>query len=117
MSGNVETLLSYQQLVKLSQSMLSLAVDGKWNDLIDCEMNYLQTVEQVTKNPPASTLPNGLQSQIRVAIKEILDNESQLKSLLNGRMDELRDLVDSSTNQRNISSSYGKLSSNILYSK
>lgn len=116
MSGNVETLLSYQQLVKLSQSMLSLAVDGKWNDLIDCEMNYLQTVEQVTKIP-ASTLPNGLQSQIRVAIKEILDNESQLKSLLNGRMDELRDLVDSSTNQRNISSSYGKLSSNILYSK
>lgn len=115
MSGNVETLVSYQQLLKMSQSMLALASEGKWDDLIDCEMSYLQTVERVTNNLPASALPVGLQSQIRVAIKEILENENQVKTLLNGRMGELRSLVDSGSNQRNISNTYGKMSSNILF--
>lgn len=115
MSGHVDMLVRYQQLLKLSQSMLSLAVAGNWDDLIDCEMNYLQTVEQVTHKDIPDSLPSGLQAQIRNAIRQILDNESQLKTLLSGRMDELRGLVESTTHQRNISNTYGKMSSSILF--
>ncbi|MEJ5113088.1 flagella biosynthesis regulatory protein FliT [Erwinia billingiae] len=115
MNDHVNMMVRYQHLLKMSQSMLSLAVAGNWDDLIDCEMKYLQSVEQVTHKKLPETLPRGLQGQIQSAIKQILDNESQLKSLLNGRMDELRGLVESSTHQRNISSTYGKMSNTILF--
>ncbi|WP_034948280.1 flagella biosynthesis regulatory protein FliT [Erwinia oleae] len=115
MNGNVEMLVNYQQLLNMSKSMLSLAIEGKWNDLIDCEVDYLQTVEKVTHNELPASLPQGLQSQIRLAVKEILANESQLKTLLTGRMDELRALVTSSSHQRNISTTYGRISGNVLF--
>jgi flagellar protein FliT len=45
----------------------------------------------------------------------VLKNESELKELLAMRMEELRILIDQTGKQQSITSTYGKLSGNILY--
>lgn len=115
MRSSNELLACYRKLVHLSESMLALASAGEWEQLIACEVDYLKAVEGVTQHMVSKALPPMLQLQIRDDIKQVLDNETRLKALLNDRMDRLRVMVDSSGNQRNISNTYGKISSNVLF--
>ncbi|WP_371287266.1 hypothetical protein [Enterobacter asburiae] len=48
-------------------------------------------------------------------LENVLKNESELKELLAMRMEELRILIDQTGKQQSITSTYGKLSGNILY--
>ncbi|MEZ1646659.1 flagellar biosynthesis protein FliT, partial [Enterobacter hormaechei] len=51
----------------------------------------------------------------RLLLENVLKNESELKELLAMRMEELRILIDQTGKQQSITSTYGKLSGNILY--
>ncbi|PDP90323.1 flagellar protein FliT, partial [Enterobacter cloacae] len=53
--------------------------------------------------------------QARFLLEKVLQNETELKMLLATRMDELRSLIDQTGKQQSITSTYGKLSGNILY--
>lgn len=51
----------------------------------------------------------------RALLEMILANENELKTLLAARMEELRNLIGQTGKQQSITSTYGKLSGNILY--
>jgi len=72
-----------------SIAMLNLAHTGKWDELIEQEMHYVQLVESISSNPITSCPPAQVE-QARFLLKKILENENELKSLLQSRMDELR---------------------------
>ncbi|QHM71460.1 flagella biosynthesis regulatory protein FliT [Mixta intestinalis] len=114
MTAHLDLLRGYQQLLMLSNTLLSLAQQGQWDALIGQEVSYLQAVESVTQAVDGATLPAAVQAQIRPLLRQLLDNETQVKTLLANRMDELRALVSQGNQQKNITSAYGRLSGTLL---
>ncbi|GLR11019.1 flagella biosynthesis regulatory protein FliT [Mixta theicola] len=115
MSANIDLLRRYQQLLMLSNTMLSLAKQSQWDELIGHEMSYIQAVESVTQAVADTTLSAALQTQIRPLLTQLLENENLIKDLLVRRMDELRMLVNQGNQQKNVTSAYGRFSGNVLF--
>ncbi|MGK9174097.1 flagella biosynthesis regulatory protein FliT [Yokenella regensburgei] len=115
MEANFGLLHHYQQLLMTSCSMLNLAREARWDDLIQHELAYVTAVEKLTQFQGASDVAPHVQAQIRPLLKQILENEVELKTLLHQRMEELRNLVGQTSRQHNLNSAYGRLSGNILF--
>lgn len=115
MEANFGLLHHYQQLLVTSRTMLSLAREGRWDELIEHELGYVTSVEKLAQFQDSSETAPQMQAQLRPLLKQILDNEILLKELLSQRMDELRTLVGQTSRQHNLHSTYGRLSGNILF--
>lgn len=105
----------YQQLLVLSQSMLRLASEGKWDELIDQEVDYVSTVEKLAQTTREIAIPAHTQDQLRPVLRHILDNEAEVKRMLQTRMGELSGLISQSSRQQTLNSAYGKLSGMVLF--
>ncbi|NIY49303.1 flagella biosynthesis regulatory protein FliT [Cedecea colo] len=104
----------YQQLLEKSKKMLHLAREGLWEELIASEMDYVNAVHKLTQfmqdiQPSAQT-----QEQLRPVLRAILNNESEVKRLLQARMAELAKLVGQSSIQKSVLTAYGKQGGHIL---
>ena len=104
----------YQQLLEKSKMMLQLARQELWDELIASEMDYVNAVHKLTQfmqdiQPSAQT-----QEQLRPVLRAILDNESEVKRLLQARMAELARLVGQSSMQKSVLTTYGKQGGHIL---
>ncbi|QGY29583.1 flagella biosynthesis regulatory protein FliT [Pantoea cypripedii] len=98
----------YQQLLDLSQGMLRLAADGEWDELITKEMDYVSAVQQLARSTQDAAPSLQTQEQLRPVLRHILDNESEVKRLLQTRMDELSQLVGQTSRQKSVMGAYGK---------
>lgn len=114
MNTPASALDNWQALYNLSLTMLKHARSGLWDELITLEISYVQLVENISKNPISEAHPSQIE-QARFLLEKVLQNETELKMLLATRMDELRSLIDQTGKQQSITSTYGKLSGNILY--
>ncbi|EKI0254277.1 flagella biosynthesis regulatory protein FliT [Enterobacter asburiae] len=114
MNNPATALDNWQALYNLSLTMLKHARSGLWDELITLEITYVQLVENISKNPISEAHPSQIE-QARFLLEKALQNETELKTLLAARMDELRSLIDQTGKQQSITSTYGKLSGNILY--
>ncbi|WP_108452981.1 flagella biosynthesis regulatory protein FliT [Enterobacter cloacae] len=114
MNNPASALDNWQALYNLSLTMLKHARSGLWDELITLEVSYVQLVENISKNPISEAHPSQIE-QARFLLEKVLQNETELKMLLATRMDELRSLIDQTGKQQSITSTYGKLSGNILY--
>ncbi|HDC4640339.1 TPA: flagella biosynthesis regulatory protein FliT [Enterobacter cloacae] len=114
MNNPASALDNWQALYNLSLTMLKHARSGLWDELITLEISYVQLVENISKNPISEAHPSQIE-QARFLLEKVLQNETELKMLFATRMDELRSLIDQTGKQQSITSTYGKLSGNILY--
>ena len=114
MNSPSSALNNWHALHALSIAMLNLAHSGLWDELIEKELEYVQLVEGIAKNPISACPPVQIE-QARFILEKVLQNETALKALLRGRMDELRHLITQTGKQQSVTSTYGKLSGNILY--
>jgi flagellar protein FliT len=104
----------YQQLLEQSQVMLNNARKGMWDELIASEMDYVNAVHELTQFMGDVKLSVQMQEQLRPVLRAILDNESEVKRLLQIRMDELAILVGQSSIQQSVLTAYGKQGGQIL---
>jgi flagellar protein FliT len=104
----------YQQLLVQSQVMLNNARKGLWDELIASEMDYVNAVHELTQFMGDVKLSVQMQEQLRPVLRAILDNESEVKRLLQIRMDELAILVGQSSIQQSVLTAYGKQGGQIL---
>ncbi|WMY76013.1 flagella biosynthesis regulatory protein FliT [Buttiauxella selenatireducens] len=104
----------YQQLLEQSKVMLNNARKGMWEDLIASEMDYVNAVHELTQFMNDIKLSMQMQEQLRPILRNILDNESEIKRLLQIRMDELAILVGQSSIQQSVLTAYGKQGGQIL---
>ena len=116
MNDSSLSLKNWHALYALSNTMLSLAQSGKWDELIEQEVVYINLVEQIGKTP----LPSGpggqfIQDKAQVLLRSILENEIELKRLLQERMGELQELMAQTGKQRTLNMTYGNLSGNVLF--
>ena len=96
----------YQQLLDLSHGMLRHAAQGEWDELISREMEYVSAVENLAQSTDAASPSTQTQEQLRPVLRHILDNENEVKRLLQARMDELASLVGQNTRQKTVMSAY-----------
>lgn len=99
---------TYQQLLTLSQVMLRLATEGEWEALISKEMDYVSAVQKLARSTEDAAPSVQVLEQLRPILRHILDNEAEVKRLLQIRMDELASLVGQSSRQKSVLSAYGK---------
>lgn len=98
----------YQQLLELSQGMLRLASEGSWDELIKKETEYVRAVQRLAQASETASLSGQTLAQLRPVLRHILDNENEVKRLLQARMVELSSLVGQSSRQKSVMSAYGK---------
>lgn len=115
MSLQNDLLHDYHELLKLSDFMLAQARSGSWDELVANEATYLRSVKDIAYNLDNTALPSALRIQLRSLIKQILDNEVLIKELIAQRMEELRTLVLTTSQQQKVTAAYGRLSNDVLY--
>lgn len=108
MEHQQQILSTYQQIHTLSSQMIVLAQTGQWDALIEMEVSYLLAVEKTAQFAEFSEHPLALQEILRNKLQQILSNETELKRLLQQRMDELKLLIDQSTQQNIVNNTYGQ---------
>ncbi|WP_439212259.1 flagella biosynthesis regulatory protein FliT [Duffyella gerundensis] len=108
-------LMTYQKLLSLSQTMLRLASAGRWDELIETEVDYIGAVERLSQSTQASPISPQTLTQLRPVLRTILDNEAQVRVLLQERMNELASLVTQSGKQKSLNSTYTSMRGNVLY--
>ena len=106
--------LSYQKLVEKSNLMLRLATEGLWDELIASEMEYVNAVQKIAQLTRESQPTEPLQEQLRPLLRKVLDNENNVKRLLQARMDELAKLVGQSSIQKTVMTTYGNQGGHVL---
>ncbi|CNH10047.1 flagellar biosynthesis protein FliT [Yersinia aldovae] len=114
MERHQHLLSEYQQILTFSEQMLALAIEGNWDALVDLEMTYLKAIEGVAKITISSCSSSVLQELLRDKLKAILENEMEIKRLLQHRLDELSELVGQSTRQQSVNSTYGQFPDHAL---
>lgn len=114
MSNAPHLYTTYQQLLEQSNVMLRLASEGLWDELIACEMDYVSAVQKVVQLTQEDASLSQTQEQLRPVLRQILDNESEIKRLLQARMDELAQLVGQSSIQKSVLTAYGKQGGHVL---
>ncbi|WP_409307205.1 flagella biosynthesis regulatory protein FliT [Pectobacterium sp. B1J-3] len=113
--GNLHQLLKdYQQLQALSRKILGLASNGQWDELVDQEIAYVQSVEKLSQRPIPDNIDSVMKLHFRQILGEILENESQIKDLLRKRMDELSALMKNTVAQQNVNTAYGEFAGHRL---
>lgn len=110
-----QLLTIYQQLLVLSQSMLRLASEGKWDELIEMEVDYVSAVEILAESTKLSPVPDQTQDQLRPVLRHILNNEAEVKSLLQSRMSELSSLIGQATRQKSVNKAYSGMQGVVLF--
>ncbi len=107
------SLTDWQQLLLLSNQMLTLAKTQHWEALIDGELDYIQHVNMLSaSNSHAADSP--FPSKIREILRQLLENETEVKRLLLERMSELRDLINQGNKQKSVNLAYGRLAGMLL---
>ena len=71
----------------------------------------MHSLARLTQESEPSTQ---IQEQLRPTLRVILDNEGQVKTLLQARMDELAKLVGQSSIQKTVLSTYGNQGGHVL---
>jgi flagellar protein FliT len=104
----------YQQLLDRSLVMLRLASEGQWDELIACEMEYVSAVQKLAEFTQQTEPSAVMQDQLRPVLRAILENETEVKRLLQSRMDELSRLVGQSSIQKSVLTTYGKQGGHVL---
>ncbi|WP_260515418.1 flagella biosynthesis regulatory protein FliT [Serratia fonticola] len=108
MEHHQQLLSAYQQIHTLSEQMITLAQAGQWDALIEMEITYVQAVEKTAQLAGLPEPSSTLQDILRSKLQQILNNETEVKRLMQLRMDELTVLIGQSTRQSAVNSTYGQ---------
>ncbi|MGL9734972.1 MAG: flagellar protein FliT [Symbiopectobacterium sp.] len=89
---------------------MALANNGAWDEVVEQEIIYIQSVEDLSKMPIPDNLDSVMQLQFRKILREIVESEAQIKELLQKRMDELSSLMQTSVKLHSVNATYGEFS-------
>ncbi|ATZ11872.1 flagella biosynthesis regulatory protein FliT [Erwinia amylovora] len=106
----------YQDILNHSQSMLRLAANSQWEELTDREVNhYLGAVEKLTQVMQQQQITPYTQDLLRPVLRHILDNEAEVKQLLQHRQDEISSQIQQAGRQKSVNSAYSQSAGVVLF--
>jgi len=113
MTPTSSSLVDWQHLLLLSSQMLTMAKTQQWEALISGELAYIQRVEALSASS-GSVTESPYPSKVREILRQLLENEAEVKRLLLERMDELKVLIHQGNQQQSVNSAYGRLAGMLL---
>lgn len=113
MTSTSSSLANWQQLLLLSNQMLIMARTQQWEALIDGELNYIQHVNALSASDGNAT-DCPFPGKVREILRQLLENEAEVKRLLLERMDELKVLIHQGNQQQSVNLAYGRLAGMLL---
>lgn len=108
MERQQQLLAAYQQVYSLSSQMIVLAQTERWEDLVELELSYVTAMERTAAFTGQAGPSMALQELLHHKLQQILDNETELKRLLQQRMNQLKELIGQSTRQNVVNNTYGQ---------
>ncbi|MFE8048561.1 flagellar protein FliT [Brenneria goodwinii] len=112
MNASQSILELYKQSLVLSNECLLLAKKAEWDKLIDFSHRYITTVEKLSQLSLSENiqLPSDARQKIKIMLQQILNNEVEIKQLLQARMSELKGLINVTSQQHSVNATYNKFS-------
>lgn len=107
MASQTNVIESYRQLLAQSQRMLEFARQGDWSSLVLERSRYLVGLETVTQCERRLGIAGGDRMRRACLLEEILGLESEIRSCLLARREELGRLIEVSRRQIQLSRAYG----------
>jgi len=107
------SLADWQQLLLLSNQMLIMARTQQWEALIDGELNYIQHVNALSVSD-GNAVDCPFPGKVREILRQLLENEAEVKRLLLERMEELKVLIHQGNQQQSVNLAYGRLAGMLL---
>ncbi|WP_395401578.1 flagellar protein FliT [Pseudoduganella sp. UC29_106] len=104
---NQEVLSVYGEMARLSASMLRAAQAAEWDRLEELEAGVSAQVSRLRGNEDAVVLDSAERAQKLAMIKQILDDDHQIRDLTMPWMAELSKLISSTGTERRLANAYG----------
>ncbi len=114
MAPHEKLLAEYQQVLVLSEQMLVLATEEKWDELVNMEITYINAIENTIRHsmPSFSTTQ---QEKLKKILSAILKNECEIKRLLQLRMMAVsKQLMGQINHQQAVNAAYGQSAEYLL---
>ncbi|MDF7679683.1 flagella biosynthesis regulatory protein FliT [Enterobacteriaceae bacterium ESL0689] len=111
---NPQLFTAWQQVHVFSQQILNFAQAGEWEKLIELELAYITAVENTTNSASEALAESAEQELLNTMLQQILANESEIRRLMQQRMDELKTLITQSIRQQAVNHTYSELSGSML---
>lgn len=96
----------YRRLLELSTRMLDLARAQEWEDLIQCEANYVVSLQRVRSLDVEPPLNDAQREEKFTLLERILTQDAETRRVLESRRDELSHLIGSSRRQQALGQAY-----------
>jgi flagellar protein FliT len=104
---NQEVLSVYGEMARLSASMLRAAQAAEWDRLEELEAGVSAQVSRLRGNEDTVVLDSAERAQKLAMIKQILDDDRQIRDLTMPWMAELSKLISSTGTERRLANAYG----------
>jgi len=104
---NAEVLTAYSAMAALTQKMVAAASTGDWDGLETLETQVAAHVATLRGNEEAVTLDAAERQQKLGLIKQMLDDDRQIRDLTMPWMAQLSKLINNTGTERRLAAAYG----------
>lgn len=104
---NVEVLTAYSAMAALTKQMVAAATAADWDGLEGLEQQVAAHVARLRDNEAAVALDAGERQQKLGLIKQMLDDDRQIRDLTMPWMAQLSKLINNTGTERRLAAAYG----------
>ena len=101
----------YEEIQITTRMMVVAAQNGEWENLIELEQQCKRLTDALVRHESETVLSHELQQKKIKIIHQVLDDDAQIRSLVEPWMEKLQDMLSTNERKRNLHKAYD--SSNI----
>jgi flagellar protein FliT len=106
---NAQILAIYEETSRLTRQMLAAARENDWDLLVTHEKACAATLSPLISDKPAQPPSNDFQRRKAELISSILDDDAQIRMLVEPWLERLSGLIGSARQQSRLHQSYGAM--------
>ncbi len=103
---NAHTIITYHAILATTGKMLAAAQNSEWDQLVSLEQECRQLTESLKYNDTEPLLDKELQQKKVKIIHQILENDAQIRALVEPWMVRLQDMLSINRHTRNLQQTY-----------
>ncbi len=96
----------YEEMLAITGKMLVTAQKGDWETLIILEKECQKLTKKLIQNSSEPELSNALQRKKAKIIRQVLNDNAEIKSITEPRMKELQEILDTTGHKRHLQRAY-----------
>ncbi|MBY0475500.1 MAG: flagellar protein FliT [Nitrosomonas sp.] len=103
---NAHTIITYNAILATTGKMLTAAQNSEWDQLVSLEQECRKLTDSLKKNDTEPLLDQELQQKKVKIIHQILDNDAQIRAIIEPWMARLQDMLSANKRTRNLQQTY-----------